>query len=104
MSMTSCNHMCYHPSNGSQEPFFNKPMLNHIRQGCHKTVRTVTTLPWAAGSYLISNQEYPVSFWTASWVSHEFEQTRAVLLKLSIFATQYPVIIFIAPLHTITMY
>ncbi|GFX99980.1 uncharacterized protein TNCV_260171 [Trichonephila clavipes] len=36
--MTSCNHMCWHSCNGSQEPFFNKTMLDLIRQGCHKTV------------------------------------------------------------------
>ncbi|GFY21161.1 hypothetical protein TNCV_3992051 [Trichonephila clavipes] len=36
--MTSCNHLCCHLRNGSQEPFFNKTMLRLTRQGCHKTV------------------------------------------------------------------
>ncbi|GFW91202.1 uncharacterized protein TNCV_3301781 [Trichonephila clavipes] len=31
--MTSCNHMCCHSYNGSQEPFFNKTMLGLTRQG-----------------------------------------------------------------------
>ncbi|GFV54222.1 uncharacterized protein TNCV_3467371 [Trichonephila clavipes] len=35
--MTSCNHMCCHSCNGSQEPFFNKTMLDLTRQGGHKT-------------------------------------------------------------------
>ncbi|GFW08994.1 uncharacterized protein TNCV_3475401 [Trichonephila clavipes] len=46
--MTSCNHMCCHSCNGSQEIFFNKTTVGLTRQGCHKTasLRTVTTLPW----------------------------------------------------------
>ncbi|GFU13430.1 uncharacterized protein TNCV_937431 [Trichonephila clavipes] len=43
--MTSCNHMCCHSCNGSQEPFFNKTMLGLTRKYC---LRTVTTLPWPA--------------------------------------------------------
>ncbi|GFS57030.1 uncharacterized protein TNCV_4238211 [Trichonephila clavipes] len=50
MSMTSCNHMSYHSCNGSQVPFFNKIMLGLTRQGCHKTLSTVTNLPWLARS------------------------------------------------------
>ncbi|PRD29592.1 UNVERIFIED_CONTAM: hypothetical protein NCL1_28910 [Trichonephila clavipes] len=38
MSMTSCNLMCCHSCNGSQEPFLNKIMLGLTRQGCNKTV------------------------------------------------------------------
>ncbi|GFW06058.1 transposable element Tcb2 transposase [Trichonephila clavipes] len=38
MSMTSCNHMCCHSCNGSQESFFKRTMLGFTRQGCHKTV------------------------------------------------------------------
>ncbi|GFT36607.1 uncharacterized protein TNCV_1345401 [Trichonephila clavipes] len=44
--MTSCNHMCCHSCNGSQEPLFNKTILGLTRQECDKTVHTVNTLPW----------------------------------------------------------
>ncbi|GFT84932.1 transposable element Tcb2 transposase [Trichonephila clavipes] len=37
---TSCNHMCCHSCNGSQEPFFSKTMLGLTWQRCHKTVST----------------------------------------------------------------
>ncbi|GFV33009.1 hypothetical protein TNCV_2023771 [Trichonephila clavipes] len=39
MSMTSCNHMCCHSRNGSQEPIFNNGLT---LQGCFCTI---TTLP-----------------------------------------------------------
>ncbi|GFV97927.1 transposable element Tcb1 transposase [Trichonephila clavipes] len=55
MSMRSCNHMCCHSCNGSQEPFFNKTMLVLTREGCHKTV---TTLPWPARSPDLSPIEH----------------------------------------------
>ncbi|GFW94991.1 uncharacterized protein TNCV_1464891 [Trichonephila clavipes] len=46
MSMTSCNHMCCHSCNGSQEPFFNKTMLGLTPQGVRRQdcLRTVFTL------------------------------------------------------------
>ncbi|GFT91639.1 uncharacterized protein TNCV_686671 [Trichonephila clavipes] len=36
--MTSCQDMCCHSWNGSQELFFNKTMFGFTWQGCHKTV------------------------------------------------------------------
>ncbi|GFW86684.1 uncharacterized protein TNCV_4334681 [Trichonephila clavipes] len=54
--MTSCNHMCCHSCNGSQEPFFNKTMLGLTRQGCHKTVSAL--LPWPARSSDLSVIEH----------------------------------------------
>ncbi|GFV64572.1 transposable element Tcb2 transposase [Trichonephila clavipes] len=41
--MTFFSHMCCHSWQDSQEPFFNKAMLIHTQQGCHKTA--FTTLP-----------------------------------------------------------
>ncbi|GFW38716.1 uncharacterized protein TNCV_3880831 [Trichonephila clavipes] len=45
--MTSCNHMCCHSCDGSQEPFFNKTMLGLPPQGCHKIVSALL-LPFLA--------------------------------------------------------
>ncbi|GFX95668.1 transposable element Tcb1 transposase [Trichonephila clavipes] len=52
MSMTSCNHMCCHSCNDSQDPFFNKTMLGLTLQGFFNRdcLRTVTTFPWPARS------------------------------------------------------
>ncbi|PRD30834.1 UNVERIFIED_CONTAM: hypothetical protein NCL1_25221 [Trichonephila clavipes] len=80
MSMTSCNHMCCHSCNGSQEPFFNKTMLGLTRERCQKTVSALLLpflglpdpqicLPRFARAYL-------GLFGTASWASLEFERTR----------------------------
>ncbi|GFW56348.1 uncharacterized protein TNCV_2088571 [Trichonephila clavipes] len=72
--MKSCNHMCSHSCNGSQEPFFNKTMLGLTRQGCHKTVSALLLFflglpdPQVCLQLSISG--------TASWASHEFERTR----------------------------
>ncbi|GFV99983.1 transposable element Tcb2 transposase [Trichonephila clavipes] len=54
-TMTSCNHMCCHSCNGSQEPFFNMTMLGLTRQIC---IRTVTTLPWPTRSPDLSPTEH----------------------------------------------
>ncbi|GFX22256.1 uncharacterized protein TNCV_2950971 [Trichonephila clavipes] len=75
--MTSCNHMCVHLCNGSQEPFFNKTMLDIIQQGCHRTVFALLLpfLAWPIPRF-ISNREYLGLFRTASWKSHESERSR----------------------------
>ncbi|GFX18350.1 uncharacterized protein TNCV_4306511 [Trichonephila clavipes] len=57
MSMTSCNHMCCHSCNGSQEPSFNKTMLGLTRMSLD-FLRTVTTLPWSARSLDVSLIEH----------------------------------------------
>ncbi|GFU61018.1 uncharacterized protein TNCV_4436481 [Trichonephila clavipes] len=38
MSISSCNHMCFHSCNGYHEPFFSKTMLGFTQQGCHKNI------------------------------------------------------------------
>ncbi|GFS94838.1 transposable element Tcb1 transposase [Trichonephila clavipes] len=58
--MTSCNHMCCHSCNGSQEPFFNKtinarPHTAKVSQDC---LRTIITLPWPALSPDLSPIEH----------------------------------------------
>ncbi|GFV28146.1 transposable element Tcb1 transposase [Trichonephila clavipes] len=77
MSLASCNHMCCHSCNGSQEPFFNKTMLDLTRQGCHKTVSALS-LPFLGlpDPQFVSNRAYMGSLGMASWASHEFELTR----------------------------
>ncbi|GFX61942.1 uncharacterized protein TNCV_3777531 [Trichonephila clavipes] len=75
--MTSCNPMCCHSCNGSQEPFFNKTMLVRTWQGCHKTIFALLLhfLGLSTPSF-VSNREYLGSFGMTSWASHEFERTR----------------------------
>ncbi|GFV87522.1 transposable element Tcb1 transposase [Trichonephila clavipes] len=53
--MTSCNRICCHSCNGSQEPFFNTSMLSLTRQDC---LHTVTTLPWPLRSPDLSSIEH----------------------------------------------
>ncbi|GFT91170.1 transposable element Tcb1 transposase [Trichonephila clavipes] len=50
MSMASCNHMCCHSYNGSQEPH-----KARVSQDC---LRTVTIIPWPARSRDLSPIEY----------------------------------------------
>ncbi|GFX68761.1 uncharacterized protein TNCV_4070051 [Trichonephila clavipes] len=75
--MTSCNHMCCHSCNGSQEPFFNNTMLGLKQQGYHKSVSPLLLsflgLPIPR---FVSNRAYLESFGMASWASHAFERTR----------------------------
>ncbi|GFV53075.1 transposable element Tcb1 transposase [Trichonephila clavipes] len=57
--MTSCNHMCCHSCNGSQELFFNKTMLGpHMAKVSQDCLHTVTTLPWPARSPDLSPIEH----------------------------------------------
>ncbi|GFY26197.1 uncharacterized protein TNCV_355131 [Trichonephila clavipes] len=77
MSMKSCNHMCCHSCNGSQEPFFNKTMLGISMKGCHKTVsRLLLSFLGLPVPKFVSNRAYPGLCGTASWVSNDFERTR----------------------------
>ncbi|GFX48407.1 uncharacterized protein TNCV_4614031 [Trichonephila clavipes] len=75
--MTSCNHMCCHSYNGSQEPFFNKTMPGLTRQECHKTVSALLlSFLGLPDPRFVSERAYLGSFGMASWASHEFERTR----------------------------
>ncbi|GFW95334.1 uncharacterized protein TNCV_2970561 [Trichonephila clavipes] len=93
--MASCNHMCCHSCNGSQEPFFNKTMLGLTRQGYHKTISALLLPFLDPHCYIpfldphcyypsltcpiprfVSNRAYLGSFGTVSRASHEFERTR----------------------------
>ncbi|GFW59669.1 transposable element Tcb1 transposase [Trichonephila clavipes] len=57
--MISCNHMCCHSYNGSQEPFFNKIILVLTRQRVFQdNLRTVITLSWLARSPDLSPIEH----------------------------------------------
>ncbi|GFW40705.1 transposable element Tcb1 transposase [Trichonephila clavipes] len=48
--MTSCNHMCCHSCNGSQEPFLNNAWP-HMESGLSQdSFRILTNLPWPARS------------------------------------------------------
>ncbi|GFX37568.1 uncharacterized protein TNCV_3200921 [Trichonephila clavipes] len=75
--MTSCNHMCCHSCNGSQELFFNKTMLGLTRKG---VTRLSPQCYYPSLTYLnprfVSNRAYLGSFGMVSWASHEFERTR----------------------------
>ncbi|GFU38549.1 transposable element Tcb2 transposase [Trichonephila clavipes] len=56
--MTSCNHMCCHSCNGSQEPFQQanaRSLTTRVSQDC---LHTVATLPWHAGSLDLSPIEH----------------------------------------------
>ncbi|GFX43573.1 uncharacterized protein TNCV_510221 [Trichonephila clavipes] len=57
--MTSCNHICCHSCNGSQEPFFQqdnaRPHTARVSQDC---LRTVITLPLPARSPDLSPIEH----------------------------------------------
>ncbi|GFV77702.1 transposable element Tcb2 transposase [Trichonephila clavipes] len=64
----------------------------------HKTVSTLLLPSLACPIHrFVSNRAYLGSFRKASLASHEFERTRAVLLKLSILASPFSITIFIAP-------
>ncbi|GFW97770.1 uncharacterized protein TNCV_1425331 [Trichonephila clavipes] len=51
MSMTSCNHLCCHSCNGSQEPFFNnaRPHTAGVSRDC---LRNFTTRPWPVWDHI----------------------------------------------------
>ncbi|GFU76318.1 transposable element Tcb1 transposase [Trichonephila clavipes] len=75
--MTSCNHMCCHSCNGSQEPFSTRQCsVSHgkavIRLSLH------CYYPYLASPIprFVSNQAYLESFGKTSWASQEFERTR----------------------------
>ncbi|GFV01974.1 hypothetical protein TNCV_4979221 [Trichonephila clavipes] len=53
-STTSFSYMCSHSWQGSREPFFNRTMLGHTKQGCHKIASA--TLPPFPG--LLDRQIY----------------------------------------------
>ncbi|GFV08124.1 uncharacterized protein TNCV_1047531 [Trichonephila clavipes] len=79
-SLISCNRMCCHLCNGSQEPFFNKAMLGLAWQGCYKTVSAL--LQPFLGMPDLQNCLQSSIFGMASRASYKFERTRAVFLKL----------------------
>ncbi|GFT22921.1 transposable element Tcb1 transposase [Trichonephila clavipes] len=56
--MTSCNHMCCHSCNGSQEPFQQDNAQSHTARVSQDRLRTVTTLPWPALSPDLSPIEH----------------------------------------------
>ncbi|GFW54327.1 uncharacterized protein TNCV_3702881 [Trichonephila clavipes] len=63
MFMTSCNYVCCHSCNGSQEPFFNKTMLGLTRQRCHKTISALLLpFPCLPDTQFVSNRAYLGSF------------------------------------------
>ncbi|GFT38754.1 hypothetical protein TNCV_1499291 [Trichonephila clavipes] len=75
--MTSCNHMCRHSCNDSQEPFFNKQCsasqgkgVTRLSPHCHYPLLT------CPNPRFVSNKAYLGSFVTESWASHEFKRTR----------------------------
>ncbi|GFT85145.1 uncharacterized protein TNCV_496161 [Trichonephila clavipes] len=75
--MTSCNHMCCHSCNGSQEPFLNKTMQASRGKGVTR-LYLHCYYPFLACPIprFVSNRTYLRSFETTSWASHEFERTR----------------------------
>ncbi|GFV21832.1 uncharacterized protein TNCV_4525191 [Trichonephila clavipes] len=57
--MTSCNHMCCHSCNDSQEPFFQRDNArSHTARVSYDCLCTVTTLTWLARSPDLSLIEY----------------------------------------------
>ncbi|GFV07760.1 uncharacterized protein TNCV_4942621 [Trichonephila clavipes] len=56
--MISCNHMCCHSCNGSQEPFSNSTMLGLQRKGITRLSPHCPTLPWPARSPDLSPIEH----------------------------------------------
>ncbi|GFW92078.1 uncharacterized protein TNCV_2153571 [Trichonephila clavipes] len=71
--MTSCNYMCFHSCNDSEEPFFNKTILGFTRHGSPHCYYSSLACPIPR---FVSNRAYLGSFGTASWASHEFERHR----------------------------
>ncbi|GFX70714.1 transposable element Tcb1 transposase [Trichonephila clavipes] len=78
MSMTSCNHMCCHTCNGSQEPFFNKTThgkgVTRLSPHCYYP-SLACPIP-----RFVYNRAYLGSFGMASWASHESERTRSKVI------------------------
>ncbi|GFS57268.1 uncharacterized protein TNCV_491611 [Trichonephila clavipes] len=72
--MASCNHMCCHSCNGSNESFFKSTMLGkgvtRLSLHCYNH-SLVCPIP-----RFVSNPGYLGSFGTVSWASHEFKRTR----------------------------
>ncbi|GFW79422.1 uncharacterized protein TNCV_3458921 [Trichonephila clavipes] len=76
--MTSCNHMCCHSCNGSQEPFLYQIMLVHTQQG------SLTRLPSSHYHHsldcwiprFVTNRAFLGSFGTVSWTAYEFGRTK----------------------------
>ncbi|GFY36425.1 transposable element Tcb1 transposase [Trichonephila clavipes] len=56
--MTSCNHMCCHSCNGSQEPFFNKTMPGLTRLSPHCYYPIGRNSPWPTRSLDLSPIEH----------------------------------------------
>ncbi|GFT58730.1 uncharacterized protein TNCV_1360891 [Trichonephila clavipes] len=75
MSLTTCNHMCWHSCNGSQKPFFNKIMLGITRKVYYKTTSHCYYPSLACPiPRFVSNQAYLGTFRAKSWESQEFER------------------------------
>ncbi|GFX48633.1 transposable element Tcb1 transposase [Trichonephila clavipes] len=75
--MTSCNHMCCHSCNGSQEPFSTRQCSASHGKGVTRLSPHCfyPSLAFPIPRF-VSNRAYLGSFGTASWASHEFERTR----------------------------
>ncbi|GFX56380.1 transposable element Tcb1 transposase [Trichonephila clavipes] len=77
ITMAFCNRMCCPSCNGSQEPFFNKTMIDFSRQRCHRAVSALYCSTFAFPiPIFVSNRAYLRSFGRASWAFHEFERGR----------------------------
>ncbi|GFT66577.1 hypothetical protein TNCV_2737711 [Trichonephila clavipes] len=74
--MTSCNHMCHHSCNDSQEPLFCKTMLGLTWQRCPHCYFPSLTYPIPR---CFSNRAYLGSFGTARWVSHELNELEELI-------------------------
>ncbi|GFT95519.1 transposable element Tcb1 transposase [Trichonephila clavipes] len=77
MSMTSCNHMCCHSCNGSQEPFSTRQCSVSHGKGVTRLSPHCYYPSLACPIYrFVSNRAYLGSFGMVSWTSYEFERTR----------------------------
>ncbi|GFV50107.1 uncharacterized protein TNCV_3646091 [Trichonephila clavipes] len=75
--MTSCNHMCCHSCNGSQEPFSTRQCTASHGKGVTKLSPHCyfPSLAYPTPRF-VSNRAYLGSFGTASCAFHDFERTR----------------------------
>ncbi|GFX11898.1 uncharacterized protein TNCV_2996821 [Trichonephila clavipes] len=81
--MTSCNHMCDHSCNGSQEPYFKRQYSASHGKGVTK-LSPHCFFPCLACPIprFISNRAYLGSFGMASWASHKFDELEARLQQV----------------------
>ncbi|GFT93384.1 transposable element Tcb1 transposase [Trichonephila clavipes] len=75
--MTSCNYMCCHSCNGSRSHFSTRQCsASHGKGVTRLSLHCYTPSFTFPIPTFVSNRAYLGSFGTASWASHEFEQTR----------------------------